>query len=138
MWNVNYGTDLIASMSQSTVQNDSNNNSVALNSDVKTETSDYAKILAERVAEVDEQFKEMRQNLENQRQNSAVSTYTRKKFMPDGSLMITTYEDGKITSQTKKRPKLVPTPDYSAPTDVNGNTAIKMQPRLNLLDMLMM
>lgn len=138
MWNVNYGTDLIASMSQSTVQNDSNNNSVALNSDVKPESSDYAKILAERVAEVDEQFKEMRQNLENQKQNSAVSTYTRKRFMPDGSLMITTYEDGKITSQVKKRPQLVPTPDYSAPTDANGNTAIKMQPRLNLLDMLMM
>lgn len=142
VWNINYGTDLISSVSQSTVQTDSNNNnSVAQN--VANVSSDYAKILAERISEIDSQFEDMQENFKNQQQNfnqgnSAKSVETIKRFMPDGSLMITTYEDGKITSRIKKRPHLVPVPDYSKPPTATGETAIKMQPQLNLLDLLMM
>lgn len=135
-WNINYGTDLISSKAQSVYQTDSGNNSVAQSAE--NVSSDYAKILAERVAEVDQQMEDARKNFESQRSESMKSTYTKKRFMPDGSLMITTYDDGKVTSEIKKRPHLVPTPDYSAPLDSSGNTAIKMQPQLNLLDLLMM
>ena len=136
-WNINYGTDLISSKAQSIYQSDSNNNSVA-QSAVQV-SSDYAQILAERITEVNQQFEEMRENLENQQQSSAMkSTYTKKRFMPDGSMMITTYEDGQITSQIKKKPHLVATPDYNAPTNADGSPAMKMESKFNLLDLLMM
>ena len=136
-WNVNFGTDLISSKAQSVYQNGSENNSAAQSS-VKV-SSDYQKILAERITEVNQQFEEMRENLENQQQSKAMSsTYTKKRFMPDGSMMITTYEDGEIKSQIKKKPHLVPMPDYSAPLTADGKPAIKMESQFNLLDLLMM
>ena len=136
-WNVNFGTDLISSKAQSVYQNSSENNSAAQSS-VKV-SSDYQKILAERITEVNQQFEEMRENLENQQQSKAMSsTYTKKRFMPDGSMMITTYEDGEIKSQIKKKPHLVPMPDYSAPLTADGKPAIKMESQFNLLDLLMM
>lgn len=136
VWNINYGTDLISSKSQSVYQNESNN-SVAQSTEKVS--SDYAQILAERISEIDQQFEDMRENLENQQQTNAMKViHTKKRFMPDGSLMITTYEDGKITSQIKKRPHLVATPDYTAPPTADGKPAMKMESKLNLLDLLMM
>lgn len=137
VWNVNYGTDLISSMAQSNFTTDTNNNSVAENS--AKVSSDYATILAEKVSEINEQFEEMQKNFANQQQTkSAKSVETIKRFMPDGSIMITTYEDGKIASRIKKRPRLVPTPDYSAPPTASGEPAIKMQQSFSLADLLMM
>lgn len=62
---------------------------------------------------------------------------TVKRFKPDGSIQITTYEDGDIVSQTKIKPHLVPTPDFSAPPQPDGSPQIKMEPRFNLLELLM-
>lgn len=135
VWNINYGTDLISSKAQSVYKNDSGN----IAQSAEKVSSSYAQILEERISEVDQQFEDMRENLENQQQANAMkSTYTKKRFMPDGSLMITTYEDGKITSQIKKLPHLVATPDYSAPPTADGKPAMKMESQLNLLDLLMM
>lgn len=137
-WNINYGTDLIASMSQSTFANDTNNNSAVTNN--AGSSSDYAKILAEKVSEINEQFEDMQKNSQS-RQNSQNSSpkniETIKRFMPDGSIMITTYEDGKISSRIKKRPHLVPVADYSKPS-VNGEPAMKMVQQFSLADLLMM
>ena len=36
---------------------------------------------------------------------------TTKRFMPDGTILITTKKDGKIVEQHKKKPHLVPVPD---------------------------
>lgn len=142
IWNVNYGTDLIASMAQLNFQTDSNNNSAVTNA--AEISSEYAKILAEKISEVEAAMKEAQENAEQQQQNSsenstsAKSVETIKRFMPDGSIMITTYEDGEISSQIKKRPHLVPTPDFSAPPDASGNVAMKMEQHFSAADLLMM
>lgn len=62
---------------------------------------------------------------------------TVKRFKPDGSIQITTYEDGDVISQTKIKPHLVPTPDFSAPPQPDGSPQIKFEPRFNLLELLM-
>ena len=36
---------------------------------------------------------------------------TTKRFMPDGTIIITTKKDGRIVEQHKKKPHLVPVPD---------------------------
>ena len=142
VWNVNYGTDLIASMSQLNFQTDSNNNSALTNA--AEISSEYAKILSEKISEVEAAMDEARENAEQQQQNfssssnSAKSIETVKRFMPDGSIMITTYEDGEISSQIKKRPHLVPMPDYSAPPDASGNVSTKMVQQFSAADLLMM
>ena len=141
-WNVNYGTDLIASMAQLNFQTDSNNNTNTTNA--AQVSSDYAKILAEKISEVETAMQEMQDNARQQQQTfsdsstSAKSVETIKRFLPDGSIMITTYEDGEISSQIKKRPHLVPVADFSAPPSVSGEVAVKMEPHLNLMDLLMM
>lgn len=140
-WNINHGTDLIASMSQLNFQTDSNNNSAVTNA--AEISSEYAKILAEKISEVEAAMQEAEENAEQQQQNfsenstSAKSIETIRRFMPDGSIMITTYENGQISSQIKKRPHLVPTPDYSAPPSATGEVAVKMEPHFSLADLLM-
>ena len=142
VWNINYGTNLISSMSQSTFQTD-NQNSAVINS--FGNNSEYAKILAEKIAEVDSEFEETKDNLSNQNQssdngkNSSSATETIKRFMPDGSIMITTYDGSSIVNQIKLRPHLVPVADYSAPPEVSGepSTKFEMKQSLDLLSLLM-
>ena len=54
-----------------------------------------------------------------------------KKFMPDGSIVITTKKDGKVVDRTTKKPHLVPVPD---PTAEGG---VRMEPQLDIFEMLM-
>ena len=54
-----------------------------------------------------------------------------KKFMPDGSIVITTRKDGKVVDRTTKKPHLVPVPD---PTAEGG---VRMEPQLDIFEMLM-
>ena len=42
---------------------------------------------------------------------SMAESITTKRFMPDGTLIVTTKNDGKIVEQSKKKPHLVPVPD---------------------------
>ena len=141
VWNVNYGTDLIASMAQLNFQTDSNSSSALSNA--TQISSDYAQILSEKISEIEAAMKEAQDNAEQQQNfsggsDSGKSVQTVKRFMPDGSIMITTYEDGEISSQVKKRPHLVPTPDYSAPPDASGQVATKMTQQFSAADLLMM
>ena len=133
--------DLISSVAQSTFL--TNQNSVATNS--TNVSSDYAKILAEKISEVDAEFEEAEKNLSDQNEPSSgggensAAPETIKRFMPDGSILITTYEGNNVASQIKLRPHLVPVADYSAPPTSTGETAIKFEAKqsLDLLSLLM-
>lgn len=103
-------------------------------------SSAYAKILAEKLAQVDDEMNAAAES-QNQILNSETSQKTVeviKRFKPDGSIMITTYKDGKIADIMKIKPHMVPVPDFSAPKTPEGDTAIKMVPRLSLTELLMM
>ena len=63
---------------------------------------------------------------------------TVRRFRPDGSIMVTTYKDGKIDSTTKIKPHLVAVPNYDAPPTPEGNPEIKMEPKLSLAQLLML
>lgn len=63
-----------------------------------------------------------------------------RRFMPDGSILITTYEDGKLTEQFRKKPHMLVVPDYSAPPKADGSPELKLEARqnLDLMELLMM
>ena len=130
--------------------------------------SEYSKILAEKISniksdirkmeEVQAQLDEicdMQEELTGEvkidedsgnanRDDSGISikknTETIKRFMPDGSIMITTYEGSKIVEQIKQRPHMVSVPDFTAPPKPDGTIATKLEARqsLDLATLLMM
>lgn len=139
--NINYNLDLISSAKQSTFLSEKIPTTNSGNF-----SSDYAKILSEKIAEVETEFEESKNNLSNQNQSfrggndsSATSTETIKRFMPDGSVLITTYDGSNIVQEIKLRPHLVPVADYSAPPTISGEPAIKFvaKQNLDLLSLLM-
>ncbi len=71
---------------------------------------------------------------------SAKTVETIKRFMPDGSILITTYEGGTITEQIKQKPHLQIVADYSAPPNPDGSVATKVErtQSLDLAALLMM
>ena len=71
---------------------------------------------------------------------SAQAVETIKRFMPDGSILITTYEGGTITEQIKQKPHLQIVADYSAPPNPDGSVATKVErtQSLDLAALLMM
>lgn len=129
--------------------------------------SEYAKLLAERIsnikadvqamAETQSQLDEIADLQEeltgtvkvdedsgnaNRSDDSSASiqpTETIKRFMPDGSIMVTTYKGSKIVEQVKHKPHMVAVPDYTAPPKPDGNVATKLEARQNYdLEMLLM
>lgn len=144
VWNINAATNLISSMAQSTLITDTNsaNNIAAAN--VVNDSSDYAKILAEKIAEVDSNMNNQQNNSTSHQENFSSSSEksvsnieTLRKMMPDGSIRIVTYKDGEIDSEVKLRTHLVMTPDYSAPPTPEGEPALKAEQRLSLAALLM-
>ena len=154
IWEVN---TMSVTVSQTSYKNTSTN-SVA---------SEYSKILAEKMANVkkdvqemeivQEQLDEIREmheeltgeikvdedsgnaNRDGGSMTKTVEIETIKRFMPDGSIMVTTYEDGKITEQVKHKPHMMVVPDYTAPPKPDGSVATKLKPYQNLdLEMLLM
>ena len=68
-----------------------------------------------------------------------MQTETIKRFMPDGTIMITTYEGSRIVEQVKHKPHMISVPDYTAPPNPDGTVATKLEPRQSLdLAMLLM
>ena len=114
--------------------------------------SEYSKILAEKMSNIKADVREMEETkeqldeisyLQDELKNSSVNIVTIekvKRFMPDGSIMITTYEDGKVTEQVRKKPHMISVPDYSAPPKVDGSPETKLEARqsLDLMELLMM
>lgn len=147
VWNVNAATDLIASLAQSTFITDTNSAANLSAVSAANGQSEYAKILAEKIAEVNAQGNNAQGNSANNSQsqqgtatsdeNSMSMLETLRRIMPDGSLRIVTYKDGDVISQLKISPNMVMVPDYSAPPNPNGNEAMKPEYRLGLAALLM-
>ena len=147
VWNINAATDLISSMAQSTYISDSNVNHNLAAGNVPAETSEYARILAEKISEVDSQMNNS-QNQSNDAQNFNQSSTdssgnsmsmieTLRRIMPDGSIRIVTYKDGEAVSSMELKPHTVMTPDYSLPPDPSGELNLKAEQRLSLAALLM-
>lgn len=130
--------------------------------------SDYAQILADRIANVETDMRKMNAVQEkldeiadlqesitgqvkvdedsgnaNRQQSASTNTQTVetiKRFMPDGSILITTYEGSAIVEQVKQKPHLQVVADYSAPPNPDGSVATKTErtQRLDLAALLMM
>ncbi len=128
--------------------------------------SEYSKILAEKISnvktdirkmeEVREQLDEIRDmheeltgevkadedsgNANREDGISIVCVEKVKRFMPDGSILITTYEDGKIKEQIRKKPHMIEVPNYFAPPKEDGSPETKWEPRqpFDLTDFLKM
>ena len=130
--------------------------------------SEYAKILAEKLANIKTDVRQMeavREQLDeirdlheeltgdvkldkdsgnaNRDEDSATSTITCvekiKRFLPDGSVMVTTYEDGKMTNRLTLKPHMTVVPDYTAPPEPDGSVATELKPTRSLeLQMLLM
>ncbi len=147
VWNVNAATDLISSMAQSTYISDSNANHNLAAGNVSAETSEYARILAEKISEVDSQMnntQDQSQDAQNFNQaetdssgNSMSMIETLRRIMPDGSIRIVTYKDGEAVSSMELKPHTVMTPDYSVPPDPSGEPNFKAEQRLSLAALLM-
>ncbi len=115
-------------------------------------SSEYAKILAQKISDVESDVKEMEEVQEQLDEidelqeelagnvNTFLSVEKVRRFMPDGSILVTTYTDGKVTEQFRKKPHMVPVPDYSAPPKVDGSPETKLEPRqsLDLMELLRM
>lgn len=143
VWNINAATNLISSMAQSTVITDSNSANNIAAGNVVGESSGYAKILAEKIAEVDSDMNKQN-NSASQQDNAATSgeksmtnIETLRKIMPDGSIRIITYENGEMVEEMKIRTHPVAVPDYSAPPTPDGEPALKSEQRLSLAALLM-
>ncbi|MBR4642535.1 MAG: hypothetical protein IKO74_07405 [Selenomonadaceae bacterium] len=133
----------------------------------KSVASEYSKILAAKISNVkadvrameaiQEQLNEIRDLQEeltgevkldedsgnaNRTDNAvtkAVEIETVKRFMPDGSIMVTTYENGKVTEQVRHKPHMTVVPDYTAPPKPDGSPSTELKPYQNLdLEMLLM
>jgi|GEM_PF-3124121 len=117
---MNYEIDLLAGVSQG--------NFLTGNTQSAETSSDYAKILQEKIEEVEQNFEDAKKSL----QNSATTTETVKRFMPDGTVVITTYEGSSILQRAEFPPHLVPVADYSAPPTHSGQPETKLVPKQNL------
>ena len=137
LWDINnVSADLIR-----TLQNGKSKNSFSTNNSTGF-SSDYAKILSQQIAQLEQ---DVQAASENSTQDEELNTAnnmevieTVRRFRPDGSIMITTYKDGKIDSTTHIKPHLVPMPDYNAPPTPEGQPEIKMVPQLSLAQLLML
>ena len=107
-------------------------------------TSEYAKILAEKIADARtemEQMDEIQAQLDEIAELHEALTGTRldslqskeksiiKKFKPDGSILFLTVQDGKTVQVVRKKPHLAAVADPTAPLTPSGHTAIKLEMR---------
>ena len=133
----------------------------------KSVASEYSKILAEKISNIKtdvKQMEEVQEKLDEIRElheeltgkvkvdedsgnanrnggsvSKTVDIETIRRFMPDGSIMVTTYEDGKVTEQVRHKPHMTVVPDYSAPPKADGSPHTELKPTQNFdLAMLLM
>lgn len=139
-WNISAPRELLASLAQSSVSKNQSNSFTSANS------SEYAKILAAQLAQVENEFQSASENSLSQNSateeistsNSIPVIETIKRFRPDGTIMLTTYKDGKIDSTQRIKPHLVAVPDFNAPPTPEGTTDVKYVQRYTLAELLML
>ena len=128
--------------------------------------SEYSKILAEKIANVHADVKKMdavreqleeisnmhaeltgevkidedsgNANLTGGTSGNISSIETIRRFMPDGTIMLTTYKDGKIAERLKLKPHMIVAPDYTAPPKPDGTVATELKPTNNFYPAMLM
>lgn len=120
--------------------------------------SEYAKILADKIASAKDDMERMSEIQEELDENNKLheeltgetpdddssnsssreSTETIKRFMPDGSILFMKVRGGEVVEQFEKKPHFVAVADPSAPKTVSGTAAVKMKamPQLDLFSLL--
>ncbi len=111
----------------------------------------YAEILAGKIASIKDDLERMEKEREDIEEidtlrrdaekrgtlrPSAETPETIRRVMGDGTILVTTTENGKIVEQYRKKPRLVPVPNAAAPPDAPTSEKVKMESAQNLLDML--
>ena len=140
LWEINnVSADLIRTLAEQT----GNSTNTFATAKAVGFSSDYAKILSQQIAQLEQDVQAAAEDTSTQEKELTVSDNmevieTVKRFRPDGSVMITTYKDGKIDSTTKIKPHLVPVADYTAPPTPEGQPEIKMVPQLSIAELLML
>ena len=157
LWEVTNSVANVVTASQSSYKGNSSTEIVSAYSKILAEKISNARVDMEAMEAVQESLDEIRDLHEEltgevkldedsgnaNRDGGSVSTpktvETVKRFMPDGSIMVTTYEDGKITEQVKHKPQMMVVPDYTAPPNPDGTVATELKPYQNFdLEMLLM
>lgn len=78
-------------------------------------------------------------NRDSSSSTTIIEQETIKRFLPDGSIMVTTYEGSRIVEQVKHKPHMMVVPDYTAPPKPDGSPATELKPTHSLeLEMLLM
>lgn len=77
-------------------------------------------------------------NREEGTSSNLVTTEKVKRYLPDGTIMLTTYEDGRIVERVKYKPHMIVVPDYSAPPTPDGSVATKLKPTNNFYPTMLM
>jgi len=146
LWQITSNSKLQSEMQLSREKTSNSSNSIK---------SDYAKILAGKIAsaredmeqmskiqeEIDEN-KKLQEELtgkikeEDSKNSSYESTETIKRFMPDGSIMFMKIKGGEVVEIFEKKPHLVAVPDPSAPQTASGNEKITMKAHIDLFSLL--
>ncbi len=108
----------------------------------------FSSLLQERRDNLQDTLKELEkkrqetEELETMRQMPEVEII--RRIMPDGSIMVTEYRDGKVASRYRKTPHMVEMPDPNAPIPRNaqgdiivGQQKMKQVPKFSLFEDLM-
>ena len=131
----------------------------SLNKSADGAVSEYSKILAEKLSNVKADMREM-EKVQNQldeicdlqkeltgrvkvdedsgnanRKEGTISNLPCvekvRRYLPDGSVLITTYEDGRISDRVKMKPHMLVVPDYTAPPKPDGTVETTLKATQN-------
>ena len=92
----------------------------------------FRELLLEKLDSIQDTTKKMtalREEVKSLEQDRKITEVIRR-IMPDGSIMITEYNDGKIVSRYRKKPHMIAVPDENAPIKLsaNGTPLLSLQP----------
>ena len=130
-----YTSDLLSNLTQSVFNTAASTAQTAAK--ITGNTSAYAQILAQKISEIDAEMKNAGEQTTGQENSStekksADAPEVVKRYLPDGTIVITTYEGSSIVDQLKFSPHMLAVADYSVPPDSSGNPAIKMEARQSM------
>lgn len=97
-----------------------------------TAAATFQAILAQKIDTIKETTEEMQAQKEELQTIKDEQDFTEivRRVMPDGSVMITEYSDGKLVSRYRKKPHMISVPDEKAPVKraPDGTPLIAQQP----------
>lgn len=88
------------------------------------------------------QYKHEQENEQEQKKQRAkkndvprtiTNTETIRKYMPDGSILVITTKNGKVTEQYRQKPKMIEVPDLVQPARPEGQSPATTQVKMKLV-----